>query len=130
MRSKFPTLILALAVMAAAGLAINPVFAETKTLNVPFDFAVAGKVLPAGAYTIQRDHDSNFLRLKGADPSVLYTWVATPSALDSTRVVMRFDAMGDTHTLKSVQYNMMVTPPLDHRGKRAKSVIEEISPGQ
>jgi hypothetical protein len=130
MRFKFPTLILALAVMAAAALAINPVFAETKTLNVPFDFAVAGKILPAGPYTVQRDHDSNFLRLKGADLSVLYTWVAMPSARDSSRVVMRFDATGETHILKSVQYDMMVTPPLDNKGKKAKSVIEEISSGQ
>jgi len=130
MRNKFPTLILALAVMAAAALAINPAFAETKTLNVPFDFAVAGKVLPAGPYTVQRDNGSSFLRLRGAAPSVLYTWVATPSALNSSRVVMRFDALGDTHILRSVQYGALVTPPLGSKANRAKSVVQEISSGQ
>jgi hypothetical protein len=130
MRSKFPTFILALAVMAAAALAINPAFAESKTLNVPFDFAVAGKILPAGPYTVYRDNSSNFLWLRGSDPSVIYTWVATPNAQNSGRVAMRFDATGDTHTLKSVQYNMLVTPPLDHKAKRAKSVVQEISSGQ
>jgi hypothetical protein len=128
MRFNFPTLVLASAVLATAALAIQPALAETKTLDVPFAFTVNGQSLPAGQYTVQRDDNGNFLKLKNKDASQAFAWVASPSAARSNRVVLRFEHQGKIHALYSVQYGAMVTPRLDKKTKDAKPVIEEVAP--
>lgn len=127
MRFKFPTLILAPAVLAAAALTIQPALAETTTLNVPFSFSVGNKILPAGPYTVARDGHGNFLRLESPDMSQIFTWLALPSATKTGRVVLRFEQEGQKHRLQSVQYGVMQTPDLEKRIKNSKAVVEEIS---
>lgn len=128
MRFKFPTLVLATATLAAAALAIQPASAETKTLNVPFAFTVDGHSLPAGQYTVQRDDNGNFLKLKSKDASHAFAWVASPSAAKDKGVVLRFKKLGKSHALYSVQYGSLVTPRLNKNLGDTKPVIEEVSP--
>lgn len=130
MRFKFPTLILAPAVLAAAALAINPAMAETKTLKIPFSFTVEGKSLPAGLYTVQRDHPGSFVKLQSMDLSQSFTWLASPSATKTDRVILHFEEQGQTHVLQSVQYGALETPRLTKNIKGIKGVIEEISPAR
>ena len=127
MRFKFPTLILAPAIMAAAALTIQPALAETTTLKVPFEFSVGNKILPAGPYMVERDPHGSFLRLQNPDLSQTFTWLAVPSGIKTGRVVLRFEAAGQKHILQSVQYGVMQTPDLEKRMKNSKAVIEEIS---
>ena len=54
MRSKLHTVLASAALMAAAVLATNSAMAET-TLQVPFNFIVAGKICPAGHYTVKEN---------------------------------------------------------------------------
>jgi hypothetical protein len=127
MRFNFPTLILAPVVMAAAALTIQPAMAESRTLNVPFDFTVGNKTLPAGPYTVERDSAGSILRLQDKNLSQTFMWVALPSAIKTGRVVLRFEDEGQKHTLQSVQYGVLQTPELVKRVKGSKAVIEEIS---
>jgi|ERR1035437_650289 hypothetical protein len=127
MRFNFPTLILAPVVMAAAALTIQPAWAESRTLTIPFEFSVGKKLLPAGPYTVERDNKGSFLKLQSKDMSQTFLWAALPSAIKTGRVVLRFEEEGQKHTLQSVQYGVLQTPELVKRVKGSKAVIEEIS---
>ncbi len=52
-----------LVVMGLAVLATPAAFAQMKA-DIPFDFTVSAKTLPAGQYAIGRDHSLNVLTLK------------------------------------------------------------------
>jgi hypothetical protein len=130
MKLNFRTSILASAIVAAAALAINPALAETRTVTVPFDFTVGTTNLPAGAYIVEKATFGNFVKLQDKDSSKSFTWVATPSAGKSGRIILRFEEQGQTHALQSIQYGSLVTPKLTPKSKAAQGRIEEISPGQ
>jgi hypothetical protein len=113
MRNTFSKFILAPAIMAAAALATIPAMAETTTINVPFSFNVAGKTLPAGAYSVEHDSASNFVRLRSQQTAQSFIWTASPSAEKGNWVSLKFDRQGNTFTLNSVKAGPMITPRLD-----------------
>jgi hypothetical protein len=130
MRSKFNTLVLASAALAAVALATLPAVAETSiTLNVPFSFTVGGQSLPAGMYSIQRDISGNFLRFQGKDSSHSFVWLALPGATRSDRVILKFEGEGQTHVLQSVQYGPLVTNRLDKKTRRTEDLSPQTMPG-
>jgi hypothetical protein len=113
MRLNLHSLILAPALLAAA--AITPQPASAAVLHVPFSFTVAGKVLPAGNYSVNRDLHGGYVTLQSADGKQSFNWMITPGEPDptATGVVMRFDAAGDGYALRSIQYNAQITRRLD-----------------
>jgi hypothetical protein len=114
MRSILRKVILASAFGAAVALAGNSAMAATR-VNVPFDFSVAGKTLPAGGYDIVHDGSKAFITLRSLDATESYTWLLNPGpAESSTKIALRFDDRNGTHVLQSVQYGSMTTPRLDH----------------
>src|SRR5271157_1205182 len=117
MQSRLSHLILAPAVLAVAAFATIPAMAETTTVKVPFSFTVAGKSLPAGQYSIQRDTLGTFVRLQSEDASQSFSWVADPSGVNRALVVLKFDETGQTHALRSIQYGSLVTGTLDKKKK-------------
>jgi hypothetical protein len=114
MRSKLHTVLASAALMAAAVLATNSAMAET-TLQVPFSFMVAGKVCPAGHYTVKENAIGSYLTLTNEDSSRAFTWILLPSSPDykSGDVVLKFDVAGKTHLLRTVQVGSMTTSVLD-----------------
>jgi hypothetical protein len=131
MRSKFSTLVLASAALAAVALTTIPAVASaTTTLNVPFSFTVNGRSLPAGAYSVQRDDSGNFVRLQGRDPSQNFVWVASPATIKGDRVVLKFDSQGQTHVLQSIQYGPVITTRLDRKTRKTEDVSPQDMPGQ
>jgi hypothetical protein len=124
MRSLVHKFILAPAVMAAAALATTTAKAET-TLKVPFSFTVQGKTWPAGLYAVKKDGNPNRVMLYSKDGPKEFAWVICPGQADptDTRIVLKFDASGDTHALQSIQYGPMITPRLD----RGWSEIERLT---
>jgi type 1 fimbria pilin len=114
MRSKLHTVLASAALMAAAVLATNSAMAET-TLKVPFSFTVAGKICPAGHYTVKENAIGSYVTLTNEDSSRVFTWILLPSAPDykSGNVVLKFDVAGQTHLLRSVQIGSMTTSVLD-----------------
>ena len=128
MRNTFSKFILAPAIMAAAALATIPAMAETTTVNVPFNFNVAGKTLPAGFYSVQHDAAGNFVKLQSQQTSQSFVWSAAPSGEKGNWVSLKFDRQGDTFTLHSVKAGPMVTSRLDK--KTAASERMSINAGE
>jgi hypothetical protein len=115
MRSILRKAILASVFGAAVALAGNSAMAATR-VNVPFNFSVAGKTLPAGAYHIVHDPSSAFVTLRSLESNDSYTWLLTPGPSEyDKKIALKFDDLNGTHVLQSVQYGSMVTPRLDNR---------------
>jgi hypothetical protein len=130
MRSKFSSLVLASAALAAVALASIPVVGETSTtLNVPFSFTVGGQSLPAGTYSVQRDSSGNFLKFQGKDASHSFVWLASPGATRGDRVVLKFEGQGQTHVLQSVQFGPLVTNRLDKKKRSTEDLSPQAMPG-
>jgi hypothetical protein len=121
MRSILGRLILAPVVMAAAALASNTAMAET-TLKVPFSFTAAGKVWPAGNYVVQKDLNRNYVILASLDGTKSFKALMGPGDPDpmSSSVVLKFDTVGVTHALRTIQYGPQVTSRLDRNASRAE----------
>jgi hypothetical protein len=130
MRSILCNLVLAPAVMATAALATTSAMAAT-TLNVPFSFTVDGKKCPAGVYAVERDGIRHMVTLQGKGQQQSFMWLVGPgdSAPADAYVVLRFDELGQTHVLRSVQYGSKITSRLDAktgpRERTATQVAEE-----
>jgi len=107
-------LFLASAVLAVAALAATSAKAETM-VKVPFDFTAGGQVCHAGYYVVQKDADFITLRHKGYPES--FTWVVGPGAPEptETKVALKFDTIGKTHVLQSIQYGPVITAKLDKK---------------
>jgi hypothetical protein len=128
MISTLRSIVLAPAILAAAVLATNVAVAET-TVKVPFSFSVAGKTMPAGFYTVQRDSTGSFVSLRGLDANHTFNWVLAPGepAPTDSRIVLRFDTDGQSHELRSVQYAAGITSRID---KKTVRQMESLAPGQ
>jgi hypothetical protein len=127
MRSKLYTVLASAALMAAAVLATNSAMAETK-LQVPFSFTVAGKICPAGHYTVKENTIGNYVTLSNEDSSRVFTWIIGPGSpdYDPSKVVLKFDVTGQTHLLRSVQIGSMTTPRLDKKGANSEYVPAQL----
>jgi hypothetical protein len=130
MRTNLLSLVLAPAVMAAAALTAQPAMAESHVVNVPFNFTVAGKICPAGAYTIDSDNYLNSVHLTGQRHA--FVWVLFPGddTVRDHRVTLTFDVYGQDHLLRAVKYGSMTTPRLDKQRKEAIPAAEQITVGQ
>jgi hypothetical protein len=119
MRTIFRSLVLASVVMAAAALATTTAKAAS-TLNVPFSFTVAGKICPAGLYTVEKDPFRSVVIFKSKEAPRSFTWLLRPggSELPSSRVTLKFDPQGETHALQSIQYGTLITPRLDKKSRQ------------
>jgi len=104
MRSRFFA-VLAVAVIGAA-LAL-PLAAQSLVLtaNVPFEFNLAGKVMPAGEYLLQMDAGSAVLRVRNVDTHASAMSLGVPAS-DSWRrtngAKITFNRYGDTYFLSTV----------------------------
>lgn len=108
------SIVLALAAVATVALAPNTAKADT-SVKIPFAFTVAGKVMPAGKYTVHRNRDFNSITLRYSHTAKSYTWLVGPGAYDSTdnHVSIKFDELGPDHVLRSIQYGSQSTSRLD-----------------
>lgn len=81
-------------VAIAAVLAVVPALAQTPTIikaDVPFDFSVGGKVLPAGEYTVTERTGSSAILVRSADSAesvfVLAMWSSKKAGDENTAMV-------------------------------------------
>jgi hypothetical protein len=127
MRSILRKIILASAFGAAVALAGDSAMAATR-VNVPFNFSVAGKTLPAGGYHIVHDPSSPFVTLRSLDSNDSYTWLLTPGPSEyDKKIALKFHDRNGTQVLQSIQFGSMITPRID----RNRSVdMERESKGQ
>lgn len=115
MRFNFGKLVLAPAVLATLALASTA--AKASTVNVPFSFAAAGHVWPAGAYTVQKDLTGNIATVKSNATGLSFSSLLGPGEPDpaGTRVVLEFDQFGNSHALRTIQYGGQITSRLDRK---------------
>lgn len=134
MRSTIHTVLASAALMAATVLASNSAMAETTTLNVPFSFMAAGKICPAGHYTVKENPIGTFVTLTNRDSSRVFTWLLSPGSpdRDAAKVVLKFDVTGSTHLLRTVQVGPMTTSVLDKNAdtNEYRSAELAVHPGQ
>ena len=127
MRFILRKVILASAFGVAVALAGNCAMAATR-VNVPFNFSVAGKTLPAGGYNLVHEANSGFVTLQSIESNDSYTWLLTPGpAENDQKVALRFDDSEGKHVLESVQYGSKITPRID---KKKSIEMERDSRGQ
>src|SRR5271156_2848215 len=110
-------IVLASGIILAISLTTKTANAETRILNVPFNFSIDGKICPAGAYSIEGARNRGSVTLKNEDASQSFTWGLRPGdpGPTDTRVVLRFDKIGHLYALRSVQFESMITPRLDKK---------------
>jgi len=132
MRSILGKIILAPVVMAAAALATNTAMAESATVQVPFSFTAAGKTCPAGRYSVRRDGDSNIVVLQSKESPRIFAWLVSPGAPDptDTKVALRFNEEGASHTLQTVQIGPLITHNLDKHPGHSEHVRTLTAGGQ
>jgi hypothetical protein len=132
MQSIRHRLALAPAVIMAAALAAHPAVAETTTIKVPFNFRVAGETFPAGDYRIRHDDRGSFVTLAAKNSSQSFTSLIGPGAPSPReyKIALKFDLVGQTHFLQSIQYRTMITGKLDKEALKSERSSEEYSSGR
>ena len=107
----------AAALVMTAALAIRPAVAETTNVKVPFSFNVAGKTFPAGDYWIERDDQRESVTLEAKGSSQHFTCLIGPGEPPPSeyKVALKFDLVGQTHLLESIQYGTMISGRLDKK---------------
>jgi hypothetical protein len=125
-------LVLAPAVIMVAALAANPAVAETTTVKVPFSFKVAGKTFPAGDYSIRHEDRGNFMTLAPQGSSQSFSSIIGPGVPSpwEYKIALKFDLVGQTHLLQSIQYGTMITRKLDKGALESERSSEEHSSGR
>ncbi len=107
--------VLAAVVVTTGALSTHVAKAET-TLNVPFNFLVAGQSMPSGLYKVAQDtfHNSVTLTKKDGSKSFSYTLRPGDSVPNNGHVALRFDSAGSSHVLRTIQCGSKVTSRLDN----------------
>ncbi|MGC2160550.1 MAG: hypothetical protein WA634_01450, partial [Silvibacterium sp.] len=105
------------AVLAAATLCATSAFAANKAVvNIPFNFVSQGHSFPAGQYVATVDTNHNVLALSSTtNTKVSAHWVAGPAGdnPNDEKLILKFDDLGNKHTLRTVQLGPEVTSRLD-----------------
>jgi hypothetical protein len=115
MRLILGKLVLAPAVLAAVAMASTA--AKASTVNVPFSFAAAGHVWPAGSYSVEKNLIQDIVTVKSNETGLSFSSLlgpGEPSPYD-TSVVLEFDQFGNSHALRTVQYGPQITRRLDRK---------------
>jgi hypothetical protein len=115
MRINLHSQILASTVLALAALATHPAMAQAR-LNVPFNFVAAGHTYPAGTYTVMQDKSMDVVALLGEGQSLAQI-AGTEDNLNAAKVSLKFERVGNTYYLSTMQYGQLVTPRLDRKIK-------------
>lgn len=130
MRINFKSFVLAPAVLAVAALATQTAVAESRTVNVPFNFVAAGKICPAGDYRVSEDNYGGSVSLVSQKNA--FVWLLEPgdSAVRDHHVVLTFDVDGPNYLLRTVKFGNSITPRIDKKYKESIAAGQQISVGQ
>lgn len=105
------------AILTGMVLVATSAFAASKaTVNIPFGFSSHGQSFPAGQYLASLDENHNILTLSStAKTSLSAHWVVGPadSNPNDEKLTLKFDDLGNSHTLRTVQLGPRITSRLD-----------------
>jgi hypothetical protein len=121
------------AVLTSAALCASAAFAaDHAVVKIPFNFETRGVAYPAGTYNVALDLNRNVLTMQNTqEPKESILWVVAPAdeRAITTALLVKFDDLGGTHQLRTVQYGPRITPRLDAPAKRhdAGSFVTTVS---
>ncbi len=122
MKNTFSKFVLASAVVAAAAftsiLAMVVQIPGAARINVPFNFTVHGKSLPAGTYKVRWDGTGNFVTIQNSAAIETFLWSPNAASTADQRVTMRFESQGQQLALQSIQYGAMTTSQLIKKARK------------
>jgi hypothetical protein len=126
MKLNFGKLVLAPAVLALVAMASTTARADS-TVKVPFGFEAGGKVFPAGDYTIQKSGLGKTVTIMNLQTAQGFTCLIGPGdpAPTSSQIVLRFDAAGDVHALRTIQYGSQISSQLDRKKMKGDELAVE-----
>jgi hypothetical protein len=118
-------------VIATISLCATGAFAANNAVvDIPFSFVSHGHVFPAGHYVATLDATKNVLGLSNiANANVSAHWIASPAECNAgeQELILKFDGLGDSQTLRTVQLGSRITPRLDApRHHNASSIAAEV----
>lgn len=116
----------------AAAAALATFSAQAENIKVPFNFTAAGKLFPAGTYTVQASLYNNMVSLQSADGSRNFSWIVGPGdpSPSDRRVVLQFDRTDEAPMLRTIQYHGQITTRLDRNARHGHERPVEITAGQ
>ena len=101
--------------------------------NVPFDFTVGDKLLPAGHYTISLAN-ANVIKIQNSEQRVAILTMATAESNESETGKLVFNKYGDQYFLREIlcsQAAMNMAVPASKQEKRVRTHEASLStPGQ
>jgi|HubBroStandDraft_1064217.scaffolds.fasta_scaffold753052_1 hypothetical protein len=92
--------------------------------NVPFDFTVGDKLLPAGTYLISAEND-NVIKIENRDKHVTMLSTTTSDGKESKTGELVFNKYGDQYFLHDIlcsQAAMNMAVPVSKQEKRARAL--------
>lgn len=105
------------AVFAAAAICATAAFAADRAIvDIPFNFVSQGKSFPSGRYAATLDPNQNVLELSNIDNAKYSAhWAAGPVDFNpnSENLTLKFDDLGPSHLLRTVQLGSRITSRLD-----------------
>lgn len=105
------------ALIATALLCTTAAFAADRAVvNIPFNFESNGHSYPAGQYVATVDTLHNVMVLHSAtDTKVSAHWTVGPADFNpnNEKLTLKFDDLGNRHTLRTVQLGARITSRLD-----------------
>lgn len=100
-------LIAVLTVSGLLGTSVNARAQDTEgiSVNVPFEFVVSGKTLPAGTYTIGRLSDDAFsgIAVSTRNQGALVLPIAIDGPRSAGQAKLSFEFVGNTHFLRQAE---------------------------
>ncbi len=131
MQNTLRKVLMASVAVAAIVAGTSSAIAES-TVKVPFAFKVGNKICPAGEYVVQQGFNHNVVTLSNREGHVNFAWVLMPGdGLPNTpKASLKFDQIGDTQLLKSVQYGAQKTSPIDKGNRTLERPMTQTIIGQ
>ncbi len=119
-------------VLTSAALCATAAFAaDSAVVNIPFNFETHGMAFSAGKYSATLDTFKNVLTLRNVENAKeSIVWLVSPADANNEKVLrVKFDDLGSTHELRTVQLGSRITPRLDAPTRRhdAGSLVAVVS---
>lgn len=103
--------------------AISASAQHTTQVTVPFEFAVAGQILPPGDYRVTFNESSELITLRGPDLNSIILMTSPGDRFQDERNVLRFQRYGDQWSLRQVVFagSVRVLPAPKSRAREMAS---------
>jgi len=105
----------ALAVVLAA---ISANAQHSIRVSVPFAFAAAGRILPAGDYRLSHSESGDLVTLSGQDLKTTLLLTAPGNRFQDERSVLRFERHGDELSLQEIAFDGTIRRLLSAKKKK------------